>query len=152
MMNEFKPLPISEEMLGAYIEGNLSLEDAQYVGQIMQTDGGLLQLFEEVSLSEVLDDTASIYDERPFFDTNFQLPELISEDAMRFFQDEFSFECWELMTPSFLSEPVTEEDLTDSSADDFTDSLIYPEVSSSVDETSSGYEGMDDYCDWNINI
>ena len=152
MMNEFKPLPISEEMLGAYIEGNLSFEDSQYVGQMMQTDDGLLQLFEEVSLPEILDDTASIYDECVSFDTNFQLPELISEDAMRLFQDEFSFECWEQMSPSFLSEPGTEENVIDSLADDFTDSLISSEVPGAVDETSSGYEGMDDYCDWNINI
>ena len=31
MMKHIKPLPISEEMLGAYLEGNLAQNYAQYI-------------------------------------------------------------------------------------------------------------------------
>ena len=38
MLKHLQPLPISEEMLGAYIEGNLSMEEMNLVESILNQD------------------------------------------------------------------------------------------------------------------
>lgn len=54
-MDDFE-LPVSEEMLGAYLEGNLSDSESFEVEQLLNIDDNLNQLIDEVSF-EKTDDT-----------------------------------------------------------------------------------------------
>lgn len=78
MIKHIKPLPISEEILGAYLEGNLSQNDAQYVEQMLQDNDELSAFVEELSVS---DDLTSGYpmEDIPSFENDFTLPEIATE-------------------------------------------------------------------------
>ena len=78
MIKHIKPLPISEEMLGAYLEGNLSQSDAQYVEQMLHDNDELSAFVDELSLS---DDLTSNYlmEDIPSFENDFALPEISME-------------------------------------------------------------------------
>ncbi len=78
MIKHIKPLPISEEMLGAYLEGNLAQSDAQYVEQMLQGNDDLSTFVNELSVS---DDLMSNYqvEELPSFENDFTLPEIATE-------------------------------------------------------------------------
>ena len=78
MIKHIKPLPISEEMLGAYIEGNLAQSDAQYVELMLQDNDELSAFVEELSVS---DDLTSNYrmEDIPSFENDFTLPEIATE-------------------------------------------------------------------------
>lgn len=78
MMRQIKSLPISEEMLGAYLEGNLSLEESRYVEDMLGKDDDLQAFVGDVTTLDV-DNEVSIYDECPDFDTMFELPEILME-------------------------------------------------------------------------
>ena len=68
---------ISEEMLGEYLEGTLPLEEAALVSAEIEHNEGLEQLAREVQATEAeVDWSASPYDDDPFFDENFALPDL----------------------------------------------------------------------------
>lgn len=66
MLKHLQPLPISEEMLGAYLEGNLTAEEVGYVEALLELDKDLQELVGEVGtissdwLSENLDDSNQI--------------------------------------------------------------------------------------------
>lgn len=78
MIKHIKPLPISEEMLGAYLEGNLTQSDATYVEQMLQGNDDLSTFVNELSVS---DDLTSNYqvEELPSFENDFTLPEIATE-------------------------------------------------------------------------
>ena len=78
MIKHIKPLPISEEMLGAYLEGNLAQSDAQYVELMLQDNDELSAFVEELSVS---DDLTSDYPMKdiPSFENDFTLPEIATE-------------------------------------------------------------------------
>ena len=78
MIKHIKPLPISEEMLGAYLEGNLSQSDAQYVEQMLHDNDELSAFVNELAVS---DDLTSDYlmEELPSFENDFALPEIPTE-------------------------------------------------------------------------
>lgn len=78
MIKHIKPLPISEEMLGAYLEGNLAQHNAQYVERMLQGDNELSAFVEELSVS---DNLASNYllENLPSFENDFTLPEISTE-------------------------------------------------------------------------
>ena len=78
MIKFINPLPISEEMLGAYLEGNLSVEDSAKVESLLDSDASFREFVDDVTSLE-LDPTRSIYNEYPNFDLDFQLPELPNE-------------------------------------------------------------------------
>lgn len=48
MLKHLEPLPISEEMLGAYLEGNLTAEEVGYVESCLKSDVDLQELVDEV--------------------------------------------------------------------------------------------------------
>ena len=48
MLKHLEPLPISEEMLGAYLEGNLTAEEVGYVESCLKSDIDLQELVDEV--------------------------------------------------------------------------------------------------------
>lgn len=78
MIKHIKPLPISEEMLGAYLEGNLAQHNAQYVERMLKGDNELSAFVEELSVS---DNLASNYllEDLPSFENDFTLPEISTE-------------------------------------------------------------------------
>ena len=78
MIKHIKPLSISEEMLGAYLEGNLAQSDAQYVELMLQDNDELSAFVEELSVS---DDLTSDYPMKdiPSFENDFTLPEIATE-------------------------------------------------------------------------
>lgn len=78
MIKHIKPLPISEEMLGAYLEGNLPQSDAQYLEQMLQGNDDLLTFVNELSVS---DDLTSNYqvEALPSFGNDFTLLEISTE-------------------------------------------------------------------------
>ncbi len=78
MIKHIKPLPISEEMLGAYLEGNIAQSDAIFVEQILRSNNEFSAFVEELSVS---DDLTSNYqvEELPSFENDFALPEIATE-------------------------------------------------------------------------
>lgn len=48
MLKHLEPLPISEEMLGAYLEGNLTADEVGYVESFLETDDVLKGLVDEI--------------------------------------------------------------------------------------------------------
>ena len=78
MIRHIKPLPISEEMLGAYLEGNIAQSDAIFVEQILRSNNEFSAFVEELSVS---DDLASDYqmEDIPSFKNDFTLPEIATE-------------------------------------------------------------------------
>lgn len=76
MIKYIKPLPISEEMLGAYLEGNLSAEEAQCIEQLIETDECLSGLLDDVEELTLMEGTDSIYDDFPDFGEDYMLPEI----------------------------------------------------------------------------
>lgn len=75
--NNFK-LPISEELLGAYLEGSLSIEEAQMVEHIMCERGGFHNFIDELqSFDDVL--SSNNYEDIPIFETDFELPDTSSD-------------------------------------------------------------------------
>lgn len=75
MIKFINQLPIPEEMLGAYLEGNLSVEDSAKVQSFLDNDASFREFVDDVTLS-IPDSAQSIYDEHPGFDIDFRLPEL----------------------------------------------------------------------------
>ena len=78
MIKHIKPLPISEEMLGAYLEGNLAQSDAIFVEQMLRSNNEFSAFVEELSVS---DDLTSDYrmEDIPSFENDFTLPEISTE-------------------------------------------------------------------------
>ncbi len=80
MLKHLQQLPISEEMLGAYLEGNLTAEEVGYVEALLELDKDLQELVGEVGtissdwLSENLDDSNLICSDDVLND--FDLPEV----------------------------------------------------------------------------
>lgn len=80
MLKHLEPLQISEEMLGAYLEGNLTAEEVGYVEALLVLDKDLQELVGEVGtissdwLSENLDDSNLICSDDVLND--FDLPEV----------------------------------------------------------------------------
>lgn len=84
MLKHLQPLQISEEMLGAYLEGHLSLDEASYVEALLQTDESLKELISEVALSgDFLNEKLHSYQVDCDLDSlsDFQLPELQMPDS-----------------------------------------------------------------------
>lgn len=78
MIEHIKPLPISEEMLGAYLESNLSLEEARNVEQILQGNDELSAFVNELSMSDDLMSN-NLMEDIPSFGNDFNLPEAPTE-------------------------------------------------------------------------
>lgn len=74
-MNTLKPLPISEEMLGAYIEGNLSAEESSMVKGLIDSDDKLQDFVSELSVPDSMIG-GTFWDVIPAFDTEFELPSI----------------------------------------------------------------------------
>ena len=78
MIKHIKPLPISEEMLGAYLEGNLSQNDAQYVEQMLHDNDELSAFVNELAVSDNLISNY-LMEDIPSFENDFALPEIATE-------------------------------------------------------------------------
>lgn len=108
MIKHISSPAISEEILGAYLEGNLSEYETQRVERILECDDYLDALVDEIAVENltILDTDAnsspSIYDENPNFDFDFELPEV-----------ESSFDCFSgvacFIRPRASASPYREE-------------------------------------------
>lgn len=79
MLKHMEPLPISEEMLGAYLEGNLTLSECSYVESIIQSDDSLKELMEDVNDTQIDYLNTSVLDNYLEFGQHFmdfQLPSI----------------------------------------------------------------------------
>lgn len=74
-MKHLKPLPISEEMLGAYIEGNLSAEESLMVKGLIDSDDKFQDFVSELSVPDSMIG-GTFWDVLPAFDTEFELPSI----------------------------------------------------------------------------
>ena len=79
MIKHIKPLPISEEMLGAYLEGNLSLEEAREVEGMIGNNDELNALMDEI-INHEIDEGVSIETDFPNWIEGFELTERNWED------------------------------------------------------------------------
>ena len=77
---------IDEEMLGAYLEGTLSAEEASIVGDALDSDASLSDLMIDVQATDI-DWNDSVYDDFPNFDSEFQLP--VVDDVVETFDQPF---------------------------------------------------------------
>lgn len=72
-------LPILENILGAYLDGSLSPDEAVRVEQLIASDETLTEILEIVEeVDSAIDVNASIYDDFPDFDETFCLPDVSS--------------------------------------------------------------------------
>lgn len=78
MIKHIKPLPISEEMLGAYLEGYLAQSDAQYVEQMLHDNDELSAFVNELAVSDNLTSNY-LMEDIPSFENDFALPEIATE-------------------------------------------------------------------------
>lgn len=82
MIKHISSPAISEEILGAYLEGNLSEYETQMIENVLEYDDDLDRLVDEIAVENltILDADAesspSVYDEVPNFDFDFELPEV----------------------------------------------------------------------------
>lgn len=82
MIKHISSPAISEEILGAYLEGNLSAYETQRVEHILECDDDLDALVDEIAVENLTmldtdaDSSPSVYDENPNFDFDFELPEV----------------------------------------------------------------------------
>ena len=82
MIKHISSPAISEEILGAYLEGNLSEYETQRVEHILECDDDLDALVDEIAVENLTmldtnaDSSPSVYDENPNFDFDFELPEV----------------------------------------------------------------------------
>lgn len=81
MLKHLQPLPISEEMLGAYLEGNLTVDEAGCVESVLQTDELLRGIVDEVNRDGIewngLADNTFIYEDLELM-SDLQIPEIPS--------------------------------------------------------------------------
>lgn len=80
MIKHISSPAISEEILGAYLEGNLSADEMQRVEHILECDDDLDALVDEIAVENLTildaDSSPCVYDENPNFDFDFELPEV----------------------------------------------------------------------------
>ena len=82
MIKHISSPTISEEILGAYLEGNLSEYETRLVENVLECDDDLDALVDEIAVEELsmldtdADSSPSVYDENPNFDFDFELPEV----------------------------------------------------------------------------
>lgn len=130
MIKHIKPLPISEEMLGAYLEGNLPQSDAQYLEQMLQGNDDLLTFVNELSVS---DDLTSNYqvEALPSFENDFTLPEIATEVGTFVEPHILPFGC----EPSFVDVAACAimSDLTDDGDMIINDNLSNTDIDNSLD-------------------
>lgn len=75
MIKSIKPLPISEERLGAYLEGKLSAKECNEIEDIISGSKAFEDFVNEIS-QHIPTAEETIYDTYPDFDLNFELPQV----------------------------------------------------------------------------
>lgn len=119
-------LPVSEEMIGAYLEGNLTPEEVGYVERMMRDNDYLTELLNEVIDSDLENDDL---DERDFsldYD-DFEVPAINEDDAERMMTDAYFGE-EETETDMFGDDDMNQQTLNDNKMDDNSKKLAATEV------------------------
>lgn len=130
MIRHIERLPISEEMLGAYLEGNLTEQEAQQVEQLVESSDTFSEFMDELSLSDDLTLNYSV-DDIPSFGDDFLLPDIPAdsvpamESQVSPFESELPFsEVIDSMIALEVAEEdelLAENDVTDIDLYDFSD-------------------------------
>lgn len=68
-------LPISEEALGAYLEGNLSEQDSNFIEELLDEYPEFKTFVDDIQVYDI-NEEESIYDYYPDFDSEFCLPDV----------------------------------------------------------------------------
>lgn len=157
MMKQIKPLSISEEMLGAYLEGNLSLEEARYVENLIGEDDDLQTFVGDLTTLDV-NNEASVYDECPDFDAAFELPhvevsKLNMDDTFQMTGDLYSESglCNDFLSDTFktsdenMNVAIMIEEYSD--LNDFENRENYMDIENDADDHGGWNEE-----DWNNNL
>ncbi len=115
MIKHIKPLPISEERLGAYLEGNLSVSDALMVENLINEDKSFCEFVKEISVPDVnIEDP--IFDNYPTFELDFELPQIPNTgDVFDGFNDLIPFPLG--IEQSIVDDIVVKDDLSHVSMD-----------------------------------
>lgn len=92
-MKNLRPLPVSEEMLGAYLEGNLSAEELSMVEGLIDSDAVFQDFVGELSIPDSMFGE-SLCDTFPTFDAAFELPSI----------PEYSFQQFVNLSPESLED------------------------------------------------
>lgn len=167
MIKHIKPLPISEEMLGAYLEGNLAQSDATYVEQMLQGNDDLSTFVNELSVS---DDLMSNYqvEDIPSFENDFTLPEVPQnfENRMNSLENydwrihDGDYGYWELGLPPIVAEKCLqiEDNSTDNEqhevniSEEIVDDRSYKDIDSfnyDIHEDDFDIDNFSDFDDFN---
>jgi hypothetical protein len=129
MIKEIKSLPISEETLGAYLEGNLPEHERMEVEKLLENDYELREFVDEVSADDINYDE-SIYDYFPDFDSEFSLPEIPKQtdesDDIEIVavDDEFDLEVIDNVFDEHETDEHESYDLPETTANDFDNDFI----------------------------
>lgn len=68
-------LPISEEALGAYLEGKLSVQDSNFIEEMLEDYPEFKTFVDDIQVYDI-NEEESIYDYYPDFDSEFCLPDV----------------------------------------------------------------------------
>ncbi len=129
MIKEIKSLPISEETLGAYLEGNLPEHERMEVEKLLENNHELREFVDEVSADDINYDE-SIYDYFPDFDSEFSLPEIPKQtdesDDIEIVavDDEFDLEVIDNVFDEHETDEHESYDLPETTANDFDNDFI----------------------------
>lgn len=102
LLNKFdriQDLPVSEEMLGAYMEGNLDSNEYAQIDSMLSADSSISEFVDDIShdnIVNILDNLEhQLFDPSyPIFISNVQLPNPYNDVASPgFFQDEMAAAC-----------------------------------------------------------
>lgn len=134
MIRYIKPLPVSEEMLGAYLEGNLSAEDSLKLEGMLQSNVAFKGFVDEVSGLSADGDSDDVYeslhDEYPSFGEEFELPQIPGVEAL--LADDVDAVCLDVVDYSSIS-----SDVEDSMIQEWTDSVLETKVGDGDECTGS---------------
>lgn len=157
MMKQIKPLSISEEMLGAYLEGNLPLEEARYVENLIGEDDDLQAFVGDLTTLD-MDNEVSVYDDYPDFDAAFELPhvevsKLNLDDTFQMIGELYSESglCNDFQSDTFktfdenMNVAIMIEEYSD--LNDFENRENYMDIENDVDDHGGWNEE-----DWNNNL
>lgn len=134
MIRYIKPLPVSEEMLGAYLEGNLPAEDSLKLEGMLQSNVAFKGFVDEVSGLSADGDSDDVYeslhDEYPSFGEEFELPQIPGVEAL--LADDVDAVCLDVVDYSSIS-----SDVEDSMIQEWTDSVLETKVGDGDECTGS---------------
>lgn len=144
------PLSISEEKIGAYIEGNLPISEMKIIESIIQSDSRLQELVDDISIEETTDLSDTISEDFLIRYNDLNLPEIptVSGDFLRPVQHIIEAAS---TIEALETEEITAVDFFDCNSEDSLYTSYDDGDELSEDDNSSDYEIEEDMNDEDIN-